>query len=313
MNNKDLIFNYNKEVFGGTEYMAKGFYEKVLPYAKNFYKYNCLILPGQIENINNYIFDEKEIILWIHNTPEQFHPEVSKFFYNKNFLNKIKFVIVVSEFAKNNFISSTGIDPSKVIVIYNAIDPIENNINRFKNVKTVEIVHSCAQERGALVLISSLKYCKEDFKLNIYNKLNPDTQFLDNKFEKLSKDKRLYFYGQTSKKVLLKNLSLSHMFVYPSIFEETFCLAQVEALSANCLTIYNDLGSLKEVSLKNGVSYDGKINLEKHAKQLAKLIDKNVKKIKTNNFYPQNQSKIINEKFSWNNFKNSWLELDKII
>ena len=38
MNNENLIFNYNKEVFGGTEYMAKNFHEKVLPYAKNFYK-----------------------------------------------------------------------------------------------------------------------------------------------------------------------------------------------------------------------------------------------------------------------------------
>jgi glycosyltransferase involved in cell wall biosynthesis len=313
MNNKDLIFNYNKEVFGGTEYMAKNFHEKVLPKTENFYKYNCLILPGIIENMNNYIFSEKEIILWLHNTPEQFNPELSQFFYNKNFLNKIKFIVVVSEFAKKDFISKTGIDPSKVVVIYNAIEPIKNNDKRFSDVKKVEIIHSSAIERGTFILLLSLKYCKEDFKLKIYNKMNPELPVLDNEFKQILKDPRLYFYGHTSRKVLLEDLSQSHMYVYPSIFEETFCLSQVEALSANCLTVYNDLGSLKEISLGNGVSYDAKFNNKKHAKQLAKLIDENVKKIKTNRFDPVGQDKKINDKFSWDNFENSWLKLNERI
>lgn len=313
MNNEDLIFNYNKEVFGGTEYMAKNFHEKVLPYAKNFYKYNCLILPGQIENINSYISDEKEIIVWLHNTLDQFHPEVSFAFYKKKFLEKIKYVVVVSEFAKTNFVLATGIDPSKVVVIYNAIDPVQNDIERFKNVEMVEIVHSSAQERGSFVLMLALKYCKEDFKLSIYNQLNPDLQFFNNQFKDIAKDNRVYFYGRTSKKVLMKNLSQSHMYVYPSIFEETFCLSQVEALSANCLTIYNDLGSLKEVSSGFGISYNGTVNAEKHAKQLAKLIDDNVKEIKKNNFNSKDQSVSINNKFSWNNFENSWLKFNETI
>ena len=313
MNNENLIFNYNKEVFGGTEYMAKNFHEKVLPYAKNFYKYNCLILPGQIEDINSYILDEKEIIVWLHNTPDQFHPGINFIFYKKEFLEKIKYIVVVSEFAKTNLVLATGIDPSKVVVIYNAIDPVQNNIEKFKNVETVEIVHSSAHERGSFVLILALKYCKEDFKLNIYNQLNPDIPFFNNQFKDITKDSRIYFYGRTSKKVLIKNLSQSHMYVYPSLFQETFCLSQVEALSANCLTIYNDLGSLKEVSLGFGISYDGIINMEKHAQQLAKLIDINVKKIKTNNFNPENQNIIINDKFSWKNFENSWLKFNEII
>jgi UDP-glucose:(glucosyl)LPS alpha-1,2-glucosyltransferase len=313
MNNENLIFNYNKELFGGTECMAKNFHERVLPYAKNFYKYNCLILPGQIENINYYIFDEKETIVWLHNTPEQFNSEINFIFYKKEFLERIKYVVVVSEFAKNNLVLTTGIDPSKVVVIYNAIDPVQNDIKRFKNVEMVEIVHSSAQERGSFILMLALKYCKEDFRLSIYNQLNPDLQNFNNQFTNIAKDSRIYFYGRTSKKVLMKNLSQSHMYVYPSIFEETFCLSQVEALSANCLTIYNDLGSLKEVSLGFGISYNGTTNMEKHAKQLAKLIDDNVKKIKENIFNPKDQSVSINNKFSWNNFENSWLKFNEII
>ena len=38
-----------------------------------------------------------------------------------------------------------------------------------------------------------------------------------------------------------------------------------------------------------------------------------VKKIKTNNFNPENQNIIINDQFSWKNFENSWLKFNEII
>ena len=100
--NNNLIFAYNKEVFGGTEYLAKNFHEKVLPLVPNFNKYNCIILPGYInQNLNDYIYDDKEIILWLHNTTEQFNENITmNAFYKKEFTDKIKYVVVVSEFAK---------------------------------------------------------------------------------------------------------------------------------------------------------------------------------------------------------------------
>jgi len=313
--NNNLIFEYNKEVFGGTEYLAKRFHETVLPIVPNFNKYNCIILPGYINlDLNDYINDDKEIILWLHNTTEQFNENITvNAFYKKEFTDKIKYVVVVSEFAKKEFIEKTHIDPNKVVVIYNAIDPIKNDINRFKNVKTVEILHTSAQERGFWVLLLALKYAKEDFNLRIYNKVYSDNITTSKDYKNLLNDKRIYMHGHTSRKVLNDSMSKAHIFVYPSIFEETFCLSQVEALSANCLSIYNDLGALKEVSLGYGIIYDGEVNKEKHAKKIAEMIDESVRKVKSNKYNPALQSEEINNKFSWENFKNSWIELNEKI
>ena len=51
-------------------------------------KYNCIILPGYInQNLNDYIYDDKEIILWLHNTTEQFNENITmNAFYKKKSL-----------------------------------------------------------------------------------------------------------------------------------------------------------------------------------------------------------------------------------
>ena len=46
MINNQLIFDYKREVSGGTEYMARNFHNKILPNLKNIKNYLCLLLPG---------------------------------------------------------------------------------------------------------------------------------------------------------------------------------------------------------------------------------------------------------------------------
>jgi len=309
------VFTCNTEFFGGTEQMAKKFYENVLPLVPNFSNYNCIIMPGQLhtDDINFYIFNNKEMIVWLHLLPNQLTGNFGNWLCNKNFTDKIKYIVVVSEFAKEDLIKRTEIDPKKIIVIYNIVEPINKNTEKFKNVKEVEIIHTPSLDRGSRLLLLSLKYAKEDFKLRIYNDLDSDLNFEYKEIKDILKDDRVYCHKRTTRKVLKESLSKSHIFVYPSIFEETFCISQAEALSADCLVIYNDIGALKEISSGYGVSYDGKINAEKHAKKLAELIDGAVKQIKSNQYDPGLQSEIINNKFSLENFKNSWLNLYRLV
>ena len=43
------------------------------------------------------------------------------------------------------------------------------------------------------------------------------------------------------------------------------------------------------------------------------MIDESVRKVKSNKYNPALQSEEINNKFSWENFKNSWIELNEKI
>jgi UDP-glucose:(glucosyl)LPS alpha-1,2-glucosyltransferase len=306
------VFQYNKQYFGGTEYMAKNFHSQVVRFLPKLSKYNCLIMPGESNRpYHELVSDSKDMIIWLHNLLDQFGPQLMYMFGDKRFVDKVKYFVVVSEYHKSILVDENGIDPDKVVVIHNAINPIENDTSRFNKVDTVKLIHMSAPERGLDIIINALPKITEDFRLNVYNNFYPDLLKFDPNMEELLNDDRIYFYGKTPRRTVYKDLSESHIFINPSIWKETFCLAQVEAMSANCLTVYNNYGSLPEVALGYGLSYTAKHekpeDLEKHSDMFAKELTKGIKMIKENKFDWKDQSDAVNTKFSWESFKQSWI------
>lgn len=306
------VFQYNKQYFGGTEYMAKNFHNQVIRFLPKLSKYNCLIMPGESNRpYHELVSDSKDMIIWLHNLLDQFGPQLMYMFGDKRFVDKVKYFVVVSEYHKSILIKDNGVDPDRIVVIHNAINPIQNNTDRFKDVDVVKLIHMSAPERGLDIIINALPKIKEDFRLNVYNNFYPDLVKFDAAMEQLLDDDRIYFYGKTPRRTVYKDLSESHIFINPSIWKETFCLAQVEAMSANCLTVYNNYGSLPEVALGYGLSYTAKHekpeDLEKHSDMFAKELTKGIKMIKENKFDWKDQSDAVNTKFSWELFKQSWI------
>jgi glycosyltransferase involved in cell wall biosynthesis len=323
-NSQTSVFETNPHRFGGTEFMLKNFKEHVLSEIPKINNYHCILLPGKISQKKEYYLkSNKQIIIWMHNLTEQFgyvnttnQSIVQEYFNDLEFVKKIKYVIVVSQFAKKELLEKTLIDESQIFVIYNAIDPVLNNSNRFKDIKRIKMIHTSSADRGFEIIAQSLKYIDHDFRLNVFNNIHPDKNEVNDFYKKIYKDSRLFFYGDTPKKTIMNELSTSHIFLYPSIYKETFCLSQVEAISAGCLPIYRKYGSLEEVSLNSGISYE--IEEEKHFSQehvkiFAQKVNDGIELIKSNVFNIETKSKEVNDLFSWNNFKNSWFQLHKTL
>jgi glycosyltransferase involved in cell wall biosynthesis len=312
------IFDKSSEsVFGGTEFIQKYFKYDVINLLPKLQDYNCLMFPGLREkSFMEYSADKKQMIVWLHNTVYQFTDEVAAAFNNIDFVNNIKYVIVVSEYAKKITLKQTKLKENQIVVIYNFIDPVDNDVSRFKNVDKVRVIHTSASDRGFDIIAHSLKYIDLDFRLEIYNDINPDINYVSDEYKKIYNDKRLFFYGKTPKRTVLNAVSNSHIMAYPVSFQETFCLSHVEALSANCLNIFNDFGSLKEVSLGFGnlfkLDFDN-MNIEECAQFFAEELKNGINKIKNKQFDPKNQKAIIDDKFSKENFKNSWINFHKKI
>ena len=308
-----MFFSYNEQATGGTEIMAKYFHKNVASYLTELKKYNCLIIPGKI-NVDylELINDPKEIIIWLHNLVDQLGQYIYDLFTNKDFLNKVKYIITVSEFHRQDVITKTGINPDKVIVIYNAITPIKNDIKRFDKVETPELIYTTRVGRGIEIALYALNKLDIDFKLSIFNEANPDIMELSWIDPKVLKDPRFYFYGTTPHRTVLDNVARSHIFIHTSVWHETFCLCLVEALSANCLSIYSNFGSLKEIGGGIGLSYDidGKTN-EEHIEIFQKKILEGVSMIKNKEFDPKDQASIVNEKFSWQAFTDAWIKFSQ--
>ena len=70
----EMPFMYAKDVYGGTEYMARTWEKLVLPHMVNLEKYLCMIAPGIALDTPEVIKDGRQVILWMHNTKAQINP-----------------------------------------------------------------------------------------------------------------------------------------------------------------------------------------------------------------------------------------------
>jgi glycosyltransferase involved in cell wall biosynthesis len=233
-------------------------------------------------------------------------------FTDKRFIDKVKYIITVSEYHRQDVINKTGIDPDKVVVIYNAIDPIDNDLARFENVGVPQLIYTSSPGRGLEIGLTALSRLDVDFRLSIFNEIIPDLVKIDDNNKKILEDPRFFFYGKTPHKTVLDHMSRSHIFMHTSNWHETFCLSLVEGLSANCLSVYSTFGSLKEVGSGFGLPYDienkTQKDIEKHVEVFSNKITKAIEMVKKGEFDPGNQAETINNKFSWDNFKNAWLD-----
>jgi len=304
----NMLFNYSAQYFGGTEYMARYFQKHIAQGKEKFYKYQCYVIPGNMADVQDVIKDERDIILWMHVLYNQVNPDFLFYMKDPRILNKIKYVVTVSEWAKQEIMKELNLPDEQVFVVNNAFDHFEKNTKKFDNVLKPKIIHTSAPDRGLDVLLRSIKYVDEDFELQIFSNIMPDTMEHDNSAkDAYNNDSRVRFFGQTPRKTVQQFMQEAHIFAYPSAdFIETFCISLTEALSAECLAIYPDYGSLKEVSNGFGIMYEHTRNRDEHAKIFAKHLTAAIKQIKNGEFNPGNQAEVINEKYSWDKFKNQW-------
>jgi UDP-glucose:(glucosyl)LPS alpha-1,2-glucosyltransferase len=311
---KPQIFDKNKNAYGGTEYMVDNFLSKIAPEMPKLDNYLCVVMPGEMHP--SALEDNGvPIIVWLHNTLVQFNQSAIDLFNDPIFSSKLKYLIVVSDYHKQETVKQCNIDPNKIIVIQNAIDSISYNKDKFSNVDKVKLIHASSADRGMEVLLRATELIEEDFELNIFNDFYPERAEVNPKYSKIFEDPRINFYGKTPRKTVLRYFGDSHIHAYPTVYEETSCLTQIEALATNCLAVYSDIGVLKETSMGYGmmanISKDssGQIDIEEYVKEYASLLTQAIQKIKSKSFDPQDQAKTAYSFYSWERAKERWLEL----
>jgi len=305
-------FRYKTGFTGGTEIMAKLFHDLVGIYLPLAEKYNCIVLPGLI-NLPSYeslLTEEKDIVLWLHNNPNEFLPPVNlPFFQREDFHQKLAKVIVVSQYAKQILTEQSGIPEEKIEVIHNAIADIPADLGKFKSTEEPRLIYISQPERGLSIALQVLHSRSERFRFDVY--CDVSSEFLASLPENVTKDDRFHFHGRRAREEVLEALASAHVFVYPSTWYETFCVSLVEALAAGCIAVYNSIGSLPEIGMGHGFTYiqtylkDEGSHREKLDLSLTNAFDL----LTSKSFNPDNQIETISERYSHETFIISWFRL----
>lgn len=178
-------------------------------------------------------------------------------------------VIAVSEQMKTDVVEAYGINPKKVTVIHNGIDPefykptfdtnllLEYGIN--PEIPFVLFVGRITRQKGISQLISAAKYFDEDCQIVLCAGA-PDTTEIAKETENLISDLKstrngVILISEMLPREKIKVLySHAHVFACPSLYEP-FGIINLEAMSCETPVVGSDVGGIPEIIVEGETGY----------------------------------------------------------
>jgi len=285
-------------------------------------------LPEQsIDGINligsichpSLVKEDKINILWQHLNYDQ--PNV-KLMQDRKFVDSIDYFIYVSHWQYNRFREVYKIPEYKSFVIKNAthaFEPVKKESLMITSDK-IKLLYTSTPWRGLIILLKAIEVLnktRDDFEVDIYSSTkiygskfdeNEKDKFTD-LFDKCKNTKNVNYHGYTFNGEIRRAVEKAHIYAYPSIFEETSCLAVIEAMAAGCHVVTTNYGALPETcgEFATMIEFDssGQNLIERYAETLNSVID-NYK----NNLYKDDlemQIKYYNKNYSWETRIQEWI------
>ena len=234
----------------------------------------CTSIPGKVP-----IDPNKINILWQKNSWDQ--PNLQSFFRNKDRHHEYDWYVFNSHWNYEKFRYFFQIPEDKCMVIKNGASHFPKR-KIYKKGNPIKIIHHCTPWRGLNVLLLAMQMIKnKNITLDVYssNKVygtefaqRVDKDFTD-LFDQAKKLPNVNYIGHKPNEYILEHMSDYQLFVYPSIFEETFCASALEALAAGLHVITTNFGALPETCAEWPVYVNYSKNFELLAGSVAGAID----------------------------------------
>jgi glycosyltransferase involved in cell wall biosynthesis len=233
--------------YGGTEIQ--------LEYLKKYVSkdlLNKVQITTSIPEKDKLVID-KPNVLWVHNSYDQ--SNLMPWFQNKLNHGKYDHYIFNSHWTYEKFRYFFSIPTELCSVIKNGFDDDLIIKKEYKIKDKVRLVYTSTPWRGLDVLLAAMEMVKStDIELDVYSSTEiygdhfknlTDSNFKP-LYDKAKSLKNVNFKGYLHHKELMKVLHTYDVYVHPSTFEETFCIAAMESLAAGLAVVTTDLGALYE-------------------------------------------------------------------
>lgn len=279
---------------------------------KNLIKHIPLNLLNKFQIIIDHVdqfekLDETKIrIFWAHLDPEQ-NEEVSRIIgantkplADGGWTNFHK-IVFVSNHQMENWIKKYEIPRSKCTVIKHAINPLEF---KPKCGKKIKLIYHSTPQRGLSLLVDIFEIlCKEYSNLElivcssykIYTEKNNDflktfekqqIQYENSElYSRINQNSKIVNIGYLPNNEMRDLLSSCHIFSYPSIVIETFCLALLESMSAGLLCVHPNYGCLQETASNWTMMYDYHEEIAEHKNIFYKTLKKSIDLVNKKKYY----------------------------
>jgi len=222
----------------------------------------------------------KPNILWQKNSYDQ--PNLAPWFQDKSNHHKYDWYVFNSHWNFEKFIKVFDLPTEKCVVIKNGIEDIEPLKQSYQKGSPIKIIHQCTPWRGLNVLLAAMQKVKNPLiTLDVYS----STEVYGQDFKQANDDKYQALYDQAKQlknvnyigykpnEYIKEHLKDYQLFVYPSIWEETFCISALEAMAAGLYCIVTNYGALYETCAEFPVYVPYSNDYRSLAKKFASVID----------------------------------------
>jgi glycosyltransferase involved in cell wall biosynthesis len=251
----------DENAMGGTELMG----QKLERYCDKELLSGFQIIRSRVRQVD----PNRKAILWLHDLP--LDPESA---HLKNPDSRARFtkIVMVSDWQMQMYHVYLGVPYGECIVMKNAIDPIPLEWIK-KSSATIRLIYHPTPQRGLEILVPVFeKLCEwhEDIELDVFSSFalygwkESDAAFAS-VIERCKNHPKINYYGSQPNEVVRKAVAESHIFAYPSIWQETSCLCAMEAMSAGSLVVAPNYGALPETTAGFAAMYQWNEDIDAHA------------------------------------------------
>lgn len=231
---------------------------------------------------------------------------------------KFDHFVFVSYWQRDQYIMIYGIPYSKCTVIQNAIE--QEYVQVQKKTDEIRFIYHTTPHRGLELVYPIFDALSQQFvnihldvysSFDIYGWKERDKPFLD-LFEKIKSHSKMTYHGAVHNEKVLEALQDSHIFLFPSIWPETSCIAMIEAIRSGVIVIHPSYAALPETSSSATIMYEYTENANDHANRAYSVV-KNL--LEAQKIQPDLFNQIMSSercylpKNSINNYSNSWNNL----
>lgn len=241
---------------GGTELMMEMLHSR-LP---NVLKERFNIISSRVRKVSS----RKKNILWLHDLPSDVENQHLKDPQSRARFAKIVFV---SNWQMKQFEDYFKIKFENAVVMRNAVEPFEmrsdfsdGDTGNYRESKPLRLIYHTTPHRGLDILLPVFFHlCTEmnhnglNIVLDVYSSFSiygwshRDEPFLE-LFDQCRNHPACNYHGAVPNDQIREALKQSHIFAYPSTWQETSCVAAIEAMCAGLEIVTSSLGALPETT-----------------------------------------------------------------
>ncbi len=232
--------------------------------------------------------------------------------------NNIDAYVFVSDWQRITFQTIHNVPVSKSYVIPNAIEPVAPDLSRFleKDYRPRRFVYHTTPHRGLELLVPVfVALCRDypDLHLDVYSSFEiygwgeRDKHF-ETIFNVCKTHPNITYHGAVSNAEVRNALTTADVFGYPSIWQETSCIAAIEALCSGVYVIAPNLAALPETmqNYPNGLTYRYHEDVNTHANIFYRELKGFLDNFENHRYKNVKQIAYASEYHNWNRVQNLW-------